>query len=112
MARSRKFSVEITLKEVGLKTLWIFQDHKGNLTRSVPTRITRKIGNTQHVQWRPADTMQRVSIQKNNTWIQHYYLILLMRKKNTKWKKYEDIKNKTETYDFLVYWKGYGNKHD
>jgi len=49
MAGNKEHLVKTTFKEVGSKTLWIFQNYKENRTRSIPTGTTRKMDNTQHI---------------------------------------------------------------
>ena len=46
---AKKYPVKMTLKEVELEILCTFQNHKEDWTRSILTRITRRIGDTQFV---------------------------------------------------------------
>jgi len=56
MARSKKYPIKMTLKEVESKILRTFQDCKGNWIRSISKECVI------HIMF--ADTMQRSSIQE------------------------------------------------
>ena len=76
MVGGQEYPVETTFKKVRPKKIQTFQNHKGYWTRSVSVWITREMGSTQHVQWRPANTMQKAPAQRiayeDSTTIRHY----------------------------------------
>ena len=76
MAGSQKYSDEMTFKKVGPENIQTFWNHKKYWTRSVSTKVTRRMGDIQHVQWGPADMMQEIPIQRithgNSTTTRYY----------------------------------------
>ena len=64
VAGKQRYPIEQTLKEVGSKKIWTFQNLKGYWSISVSTETSRRMDNTQCVQQRPADKMQRNAIQR------------------------------------------------
>ena len=46
MARGKKHSNKLTLKEVGSEKIWTFYNQRGNWTESIQTRASRRMGHT------------------------------------------------------------------
>ena len=65
MARSKEHPDKPTLKKVGLEKTWTLYNQRGNWTRSIQTRTSRRMDHTQCFQQRPINTLQNSGICKS-----------------------------------------------
>ena len=76
MARDKKHSNKLTLKEAGLEKIRTLHNQRGNQTRSIQTRTFRWIDHIWCFQWRPINTLQKGRVYKStqgpSTTIWHY----------------------------------------